>query len=131
MGREGSLPLQVEKVVWNVAVCFSLPVKALFQLTWLCRASETQDVLWECLAKVDTERGAPTILLPVLMRPPGPLHLHISRRQTLGSVENQDSLPDKQILFIHMERGRLADFLDFFLYPGIARPASTLYSETP
>lgn len=84
-----------------------------------------------CLAKVDTERGAPTILLPVLMRPPGPLHLHISRRQTLGSVENQDSLPDKQILFIHMERGRLADFLDFFLYPGIARPASTLYSETP
>lgn len=33
MGREGSLPLQVEKVVWNVAVCFSLPVKASFQLT--------------------------------------------------------------------------------------------------
>lgn len=59
MGREGSLPLQVEKVVWNVAVCFSLPVKALLQLTLTVGASETQDTLWGCLDEVGIER-APT-----------------------------------------------------------------------
>lgn len=98
MGREGSLPLQVEKVVWNVAVCFSLPVKALFQLTWLCRASETQDVLWGYLAKVDTE-GTIEASWPLSS-------LYLLADSRLLRKPRQPSL---QTNLVHMERGRLAE----------------------
>lgn len=73
-GERAAPTLQVEKVVWNAGVYFSLPVKALFQLR-LMRLPQTlqrvpeaahsgvptmQRDLFRCLPTVGTERAPST-----------------------------------------------------------------------